>query len=210
MHDKWDYHWKGNHRKTMRRNNAINCRLYSEHAMHPYIVCWPFMWRPHIAGHSDALTPQWYKTISRYSAGYKIMHASWQVSLFINDLCNYFRCNGVITMAAKVSRNLKAPEVGVTKPILRSDIFAIFHHCQNTDTHDKLESYSKNSTGTFAGWKIPLTEKSTNGALHDDVIKWKHFPCYWPFVRGIHRSRWIPRTKASDAELWCFIWSAPE
>ena len=23
--------------------------------------------------------------------------------------------------------------------------------------------------------------------LHDDVIKWKHFPRYWPFVRGIHR-----------------------
>ena len=24
--------------------------------------------------------------------------------------------------------------------------------------------------------------------LHDDVIKWKHFPRYCPFVRGIHRS----------------------
>ena len=24
--------------------------------------------------------------------------------------------------------------------------------------------------------------------LHDDVMKWKHFPHYWPFVRGIHRS----------------------
>ena len=23
--------------------------------------------------------------------------------------------------------------------------------------------------------------------LHDDVIKWRHFPRYWPFVRGIHR-----------------------
>ena len=23
---------------------------------------------------------------------------------------------------------------------------------------------------------------------HDDVIKWKHFLCYWPFVQGIHRS----------------------
>ena len=23
---------------------------------------------------------------------------------------------------------------------------------------------------------------------HDDVIKCKHFLCYWPFVRGIHRS----------------------
>ena len=22
--------------------------------------------------------------------------------------------------------------------------------------------------------------------IHDDVIKWKHFPRYWPFVRGIH------------------------
>ena len=27
----------------------------------------------------------------------------------------------------------------------------------------------------------------TNGS-HDDVIKWKHFPHYWPFVQGIHRS----------------------
>ena len=24
-------------------------------------------------------------------------------------------------------------------------------------------------------------------AGHDDVIKWKHFPRYWPCVRGIHR-----------------------
>ena len=40
--------------------------------------------------------------------------------------------------------------------------------------------------------------------IHDDVIKWNHFPRYWPFVRG------IPRTKASDAELWCFLWSVPE
>ena len=24
--------------------------------------------------------------------------------------------------------------------------------------------------------------------LHDDVIKWKHFPRHWPFVRGIRRS----------------------
>ena len=43
---------------------------------------------------------------------------------------------------------------------------------------------------------------------HDEVIKWKHFPRYWPFVRGIHRL--IPLTKASDTELWWFLWSAPE
>ena len=29
-------------------------------------------------------------------------------------------------------------------------------------------------------WKIQIP--------HDDIIKWKHFRRYWPFVRGIHRS----------------------
>ena len=24
--------------------------------------------------------------------------------------------------------------------------------------------------------------------VHGDVIKWKHFPRYWPFLRGIHRT----------------------
>ena len=39
------------------------------------------------------------------------------------------------------------------------------------------------------------TNKNTSQKLcerfalcHDDVIKWKHFPRCWPFVRGIHRS----------------------
>ena len=33
-------------------------------------------------------------------------------------------------------------------------------------------------------------ELALQGAMtsHDDVIKWKHFPRYCPFVRGIHRS----------------------
>ena len=33
-----------------------------------------------------------------------------------------------------------------------------------------------------------ITLNSTHGKQHDDVIEWKHFPRYWPFVRGIHRS----------------------
>ena len=24
--------------------------------------------------------------------------------------------------------------------------------------------------------------------IHDDVVKWKAFPRYWPFMKGIHRS----------------------
>ena len=30
-------------------------------------------------------------------------------------------------------------------------------------------------------------EATTIYKIHDEVIKWKHFPRYWPFVRGIHQ-----------------------
>ena len=36
----------------------------------------------------------------------------------------------------------------------------------------------------IVGW-LNVTHYFLN---HDDVIKWKHFPRYWPFVLGIHRS----------------------
>ena len=39
------------------------------------------------------------------------------------------------------------------------------------------------------GYLCVLKTGRCRGLLtHDDVIKWKHFPRYWPFVRGIHRS----------------------
>ena len=40
---------------------------------------------------------------------------------------------------------------------------------------------------------------------HDDVIKWKHFPRNCHLCGEFTGPRWIPRTKASDAELWCFF-----
>ena len=39
----------------------------------------------------------------------------------------------------------------------------------------------------------------------DDVIKWKHFPRYWPFVGGIHRWPVDSLTQATDAEHRCFL-----
>ena len=43
----------------------------------------------------------------------------------------------------------------------------------------------------------------SNTVYHDDVINWKHFPRYWPFVRGIHSFPVNSPQKASDAEFWC-------
>ena len=64
-------------------------------------------------------------------------------------------------------------------------IYAQYHTAQATDSWN-------------GGWLVVTGNGSwcmgikgdMSGSLchHDDVIKWKHFPRYWPFVRGIHRS----------------------
>ena len=42
----------------------------------------------------------------------------------------------------------------------------------------------------FQNTNVRVTNKKSGYIQywHDDVIKWKHFPHNWPFVRGIHRS----------------------
>ena len=53
-----------------------------------------------------------------------------------------------------------------------------------------------------------------HGMFHDDVIKWKHIPRYWPFVRGIHRSpvnsphkgQWRGALKFSLICAWIIGW----
>ena len=56
--------------------------------------------------------------------------------------------------------------------------------------------------------------KTTNTSVppqsHDDVMKWKHFPRYWPFARGIHRPPVDSPHKGQWRGVWCFLWSAPE
>ena len=43
-----------------------------------------------------------------------------------------------------------------------------------------LTTVSRSSNKTQLSFEVSGT--------HDDVMKWKHFPRHWPFVRGIHRS----------------------
>ena len=45
---------------------------------------------------------------------------------------------------------------------------------------------------------------------HDDVIKWKHFPRCWSFVRGIHPSPVNSSHKGHWRGALMFLWFAPE
>ena len=51
----------------------------------------------------------------------------------------------------------------------------------------------------------------TGSKWRDDVSKWEHFPCYWPFVRGIHWSpregQWYGALMFSSMCLWTNGWT---
>ena len=82
------------------------------------------------------------------------------------------------------------------------------HSCKSNNTHYKvwykitypLLNFNGiiNSSDAFPFMCVCMVH-CRSGVLHDDVTEWNYFPRYWPFVS----------TKASDAEVWCFLWSTP-
>ena len=78
----------------------------------------------------------------------------------------------------------------------------------NLITNKYLAGIDCSRASTSTAWSYDLKccyqQRTEYYFIHDDVIKWKHFPRYWPFLRGITGHRWIPRTKASDAKLYVF------
>ena len=57
-------------------------------------------------------------------------------------------------------------------------MYGYFYH--ETRRRWDYNEYSYTGNTTYLYWDGSQAE-------HDDVIKWEHFLCYWPFVRGIHR-----------------------
>ena len=62
-----------------------------------------------------------------------------------------------------------------------------------TSVQSLLSCPCRNGTVTMVSCSIGAGINTSNCMYqklrdHDDVIKLKHFPRYWPFVRGIHRS----------------------
>ena len=64
--------------------------------------------------------------------------------------------------------------------------------CRSTDCH-----FASRSTQV----KPPIMMTSSNGNI---------FRVTGLLCGEFTGHRWIPRTKSSDAELWCFLWSVPE
>ena len=96
-------------------------------------------------------------------------------------------------------------QVGMILCIIRSCVISIYSthgHFNSGGRHHKHASILKPllsncSFETLAKRPANQSHVKNGGQVvsilsnreHDDVIKWKHFLRYWPFVRGIHRSR---------------------
>ena len=62
---------------------------------------------------------------------------------------------------------------------------AMAHHIWKTCSWQKIFFY----VGCWCPSSLHHQVICSHGIYnHDDIIKWKHFQHYWPFVRGIHRS----------------------
>ena len=65
----------------------------------------------------------------------------------------------------------------------RRPLYISLHGLHIVDSHFLFSVKWTDTTESLAPWSVSMVRQS-----HDDVIKWKHFPRYWPFVRGIHQS----------------------
>ena len=70
-------------------------------------------------------------------------------------------------------------------PLFSCDSFILIDLC---DYFIRVIHACFSSTGTKCHCCGANEVSLGNGLNCDDVIIWKHFPRYWPFVRGIHRS----------------------
>ena len=108
----------------------------------------------------------------------------WVISSHISNGCNYLSSTEIINLF-----------------VVCLDYSALWARIWEAWNQRPMQSMSSGLLQNFSGDPVAHADRgisrSTLGLRvrwtasmvgHDDVIKWKHFPRYWPFVRGIHRS----------------------
>ena len=65
--------------------------------------------------------------------------------------------------------------------------FPAFYHFPGLKWHRSLKSFPVDEKDPYIV-RFIVDFMTVNDLARDDIIKWKHFTRYWPFVRGIHRS----------------------
>ena len=105
------------------------------------------------------------------------------------NLWNLIHKEVIIFIQEKVCENVVCKISILFKPQIWSAKYWPF--CWNLNVWMKLKTKKKHHVNGTVYWRKTAYDTKARCEcyfLHDDVIKWKHFPRYWPFVRGIHQS----------------------
>ena len=131
----------------------------------------PYDMIPWLPGHDlsvDLLLPQ-----------IRLTHSCPETSRF-SELCSD-------RMKDPVSLHLCHPK----QQVLFANQFCAYDNGYATDELVSLDNpLSPVCNERIANYTLPAQSQLSDWVAqdHNDVIKWKHFPRHWPFVRGIHRS----------------------
>ena len=122
------------------------------------------------------MTMVWVKYI-QFHLGNGLVLFEWLAIASTNN------CNITSPMYLSLITNHVARDQRLFQPVNRNSRF--LHSFQTTDHLSTISILKWCQHFSF----VALSLLSRQGGLcHDDVIKWKHCPRYWPFARGIHRS----------------------
>ena len=91
------------------------------------------------------------------------------------------RCSNFILMTNQFIADWGAPYIRGVMTWIGSKYSALPIHRGNFSQNNARNTLITRPLGRYVGVFSEVCE-------HDDVIKWKHFPRNWPFVRWIHRS----------------------
>ena len=153
----------------------------------------------HSNGHNDV--NKW-KLFPRYWPFVRGIHRSpvnsphkgqWRGDLMFSLI--YFRINVWINNREAGDLRRHRAHYGATVMLNQAWVALGWEHCNSdSDVTDWL-TYSRTYCLHCSVWLIKVPVNETRLLGNGDTV---------------NRSRWIPHTKASDAELWCFLWSAPK
>ena len=104
------------------------------------------------------------------------VNCAWATAFILNTRI------GVLVKVSKFLRQKMSRPEGDSVDKLRKGIITLSHICYRTVKPERPTLVAERRFVDVCGIKIQWQQ------WYDDVIKWKRFPCYWPFVREIHGS----------------------
>ena len=121
-----------------------------------------------------------------WQSGRLVIGVASEIGILLTRLIHW----GLVTHICVSKRSIIVPVNGLLPKALSPSAF--WNQFQCNLNRNEILFFGEIDLNAFNKMSVicPQTSMcrwSNNTCVHDDVINWKHFPRYWPFMRWIHR-----------------------